>query len=805
MPEVNQVAGDNGQFLDYIFKLSDGASFDAVRLLFGGWVNVLFGGSSSGSPTILTNVLSYMNLISIAFCFIVCAYVVLASVVKTAAEGEVLGKSWSQSWIIIRMVSALGLMMPLPAGVIGVNVSLIQVIVLWIAMVGSNGADFMWQYAVANMIKNEASLNSNSMGTKITLDMVRIMYCASGTAKAKTIRGSGEYEYGMEVYTTDKSGRRTPVSGGMKNLSSIDPKSTVKVSFGSLTNSCGYISVEDKGSSNVNEIVMKHMLNTMSYIYKEIYTPLDNEKYSVGTIKAYLQEGEVNQDRIITDSLKKIDDMVNKYNEAVNKDFENMIKSGINSDQMSGAMEDAKYAKNMASWLFAGSFYNFFDEKVVAHSNGINVANNAVNFIDPNTCAAEMAMVQGTFGFARLFSSSADDNTCYSDLEKTKGNELITAYTSTKNAGRTPGDDIGDNDISASCSSATSCDPKIVMGDFAKALIPTVNAGTAGVPVGFMDAIATAGSWAIFNHGAPIANSPDSSVIGFSYSDDNGALKMGNALSTISAMGHSMIGTVKNGLILYGVMEFLHGMTDSGPLSTFTGGVSKVIKALANMLVAVIILVLPFAVQCAYFIPLIPAIIWVAVAIGWLALLVEAFAASPLAVVQMATPEGEGITGHRMEKAIALIASLVLRPSLSIVGLVASMFLVNIGFTLFNAMLQVASLSVMGVADVVGIVSLIVIWSTSVITMVKTVFNIIPTLGNDILEWFSGGMSRSFGNNIAGEASTGFTRTSMHDMQTALKASGGDKEGSVLGRAGLRTKAGANWAKGKWMNRKKGV
>ncbi len=63
MPEVNQATGDNGQFLDYIFKLSDGASFDAVRLLFGGWVNVLFGGSSSGSPTILTNVLSYMNLI----------------------------------------------------------------------------------------------------------------------------------------------------------------------------------------------------------------------------------------------------------------------------------------------------------------------------------------------------------------------------------------------------------------------------------------------------------------------------------------------------------------------------------------------------------------------------------------------------------------------------------------------------------------------------------------------------------------------------------------------------------------------
>lgn len=44
MPEVNQMAGDDGKFLDYIFKLSDGASFDAVRLLFGGWVNVLLVG-----------------------------------------------------------------------------------------------------------------------------------------------------------------------------------------------------------------------------------------------------------------------------------------------------------------------------------------------------------------------------------------------------------------------------------------------------------------------------------------------------------------------------------------------------------------------------------------------------------------------------------------------------------------------------------------------------------------------------------------------------------------------------------------
>ena len=798
MPEVNQVAGDNGQFLDYIFKLSDGASFDAVRLLFGGWVNVLFGGASSGSPTILTNVLSYMNLISIAFCFIVCAYVVLASVVKTAAEGEVLGKSWSQSWIIIRMVSALGLMMPLPAGVIGVNVSLIQVIVLWIAMVGSNGADFMWQYAVANMVKNEASLLSNSMGTKINLDMIRIVYCASGAAKAKTIRSSGQYNYGIEVYTTDKYGVKNPLSGGMKDLGSVDPKNVTKVSFGPLTNSCGDISAKSSDSNNINEVVMKHMLKTMSYIYNEIYTPLNDEKYNVGTIKAYLLEGEIGQDRIITDSLKKIDGLVDKYNEAVNKDFENMIKSGFGSDQMSGAMEDAKYAKNMASWLFAGSFYNFFDEKVVAHSNGVSAANDSVNFIDPNTCSAEMAAVQGTLGFARLFSSSSD-STCYSELEKAKGDELIAAYTSTKNAGRTPGDSAASSDLSASCSSATSCDPKIVMGDFSKALIPTVNATTAGVPIGTMNTIATIGSWAIFNHGAPIANSPDSSVIGFEYADDNGALKMGNSLATISAMGHSMIGAIKNGLILYGVMEFFSGLADKAPF--VGGGVSKVIESLSNMLVAVIILVLPFAVQCAYFVPLIPAIIWVAVAIGWLALLVEAFAASPLAVVQMATPEGEGITGHRMEKAIALIASLVLRPSLSIIGLVASMFLVNIGFTLFNAMLQVASHSVMGIADVVGIVALIVIWSTSVVTMVKTVFNIIPTLGNDILEWFSGGMSRSFGNNIAGEASTGFTRTSMHDMHQALKGNGSGGSRSMFNKLGGK----ASEVGRKIRNRKKGV
>lgn len=783
MPATSNVTGEKSEFLDYIFKLSDGQSFEVAKLLFGDWINVLFGGTSSGTPTILTNVISYMNLVSICFFFVVCAYITLASVVKTATEGEILGSKWSQSWILIRMVSAISLMLPLPAGLIGVNVSLIQILVLYIAMVGSNGADYMWRYAIFNLVANEVSIKTTGMGAKITSDMVRILYCANGIAKAKSER-TGKNEQ-MEVYVTYKDGSTAQFGGGVGSLGSVAAASN-KISFGPKTNSCGYISVDaDKSEDSLGTVAQLALVKTMVDVYNNVFTPINNDKYNTGTLKAYLLEGD-SQDRVLSKALKSIDAAVENHRNIVVESFEKF--SGDVTDGSSISDKTRKFTSNMTSWVFAGSFYNFFDERIVAHSRGMNMVNTGVTYSSPDTCKPEMAEYQG--GWMSSFDVLNMNFTCYSAMEIEKGKLLLAAYgksfnTDAKNASA----ESKSIDISASCTSEESCDAPSTINAFSKQINPAVSYAP-DVAGSILDGMATLGSYSFFNWGAYVANKPDGDVIGFTNIDDGGALKMGNALGTISAMGHSMLGAIRNGLVFVAAANILMGVAEGfdATLAGFLGGAvasGAAQSALANIMTAIIaavMIILPFAVQCAYLVPLLPAIIWVAVVIGWAILLVEALAAAPLAVVQMATPEGEGITGSRMERAIALIAALMLRPSLSVVGLIASMFLVNIGFALFCAMLQLASYSVVGTFDLIGIVVLIMIWAISSVAMVKEVLKIIPTLGNDILEWFSNGVARSFGGHMASEATTGFTRMSMNDMRDVY---GGATKGKGSLRGGV--------------------
>lgn len=791
--EVANIRAGDGEFLSYIFKLSNGQAFDLVRMLFGDWVNVLFGGDSTGVPTVLTSVVSYMNLIAIVFCVVVCAYITLASVVKTATEGEILGSKWSQSWILIRMVSAISLMLPLPAGLLGVNVSLIQIIVIWIAMVGSNGADYMWRYAVANLIYNEVTMKTGHMGGKISADMLKIIYCASGIAKAKQIRTGSAFE--IPVYVTNDQGIRTLFNGGMNNLASIG-NDVRRVTFGPVTQSCGYIEVDGDINNNIEagelrNIAQTSLLKTMSELYTEVYKPLDEPNYNADTLKTYLTEGERADNRVLSTAIASYGKALDNQRKYIKESLLNYAKS--NKGELDGVSSNAKL---LASWIFAGSFYNYTDERVVAQERGATLVNGAVTFNSPDMCNIEIVT-------SKMYSSgwfgSSNEDTCYSREEYEKVNVFLSAYgNSTNTKGRGKSASPNDVDISANCQSQESCDAKSTMQAFAEGLNPTSTIAAGGAS-SIMNTIAVAGSWGIFNFGADVSDAtndfnPDD--IGFEHLQDDGTIKMGNAIATISSMGHTIVGTVVTGAAMVGVLNVMKGGLD-GMSATFLGTVggalpSKIMAAgivnLITLMITAMMMIMPFAIQCAYLIPLLPAIIWLSVVVGWVILLVEAMAAAPLAVVQMATPEGEGITGSRMERAIALIAALMLRPSLSIVGLIASMFVVNIAFTLANVILKVASFSVVGGVDLFGMVILICIWATSCIAAVKEAMKIIPTLGNDILDWFSNGVARSFGGHMSAEASVGFNRHTLQEVAGAMRHAKAERR--RLRFAGARQKGG---------------
>lgn len=113
-------------------------SIEILGSIFGSTVGDFYLG---GVPNpILYKLIEKLNFTIIALGAIVVSYVSVTSVLHTAQEGSMLGKSWSSLWIPLRSIIGLSLMVPTPA----TGYCLIQVGVMWLILQGVGIADIMW-------------------------------------------------------------------------------------------------------------------------------------------------------------------------------------------------------------------------------------------------------------------------------------------------------------------------------------------------------------------------------------------------------------------------------------------------------------------------------------------------------------------------------------------------------------------------------------------------------------------------------------------------------------------------------------
>ena len=85
-----------------IFGTPSGAAWDAAKLIFGDWLELVFNDVGSGSATIMTHVAGYVNFLAYVLITVIMSYVLIASVIKTASEGKVMGNGWSTVWLPLR-------------------------------------------------------------------------------------------------------------------------------------------------------------------------------------------------------------------------------------------------------------------------------------------------------------------------------------------------------------------------------------------------------------------------------------------------------------------------------------------------------------------------------------------------------------------------------------------------------------------------------------------------------------------------------------------------------------------------------
>lgn len=119
-------------------------SIEYMRYIFGDAVNIIWYGAGPSSPdTILGAMSVVLNLGCLFFSGVIIGYTALVGVMNTANDGEVMGKGYSTMWVPIRTTLAIAIMLPTASGF-----SVMQLGVIWIAGQGVGLADTTWNAAV---------------------------------------------------------------------------------------------------------------------------------------------------------------------------------------------------------------------------------------------------------------------------------------------------------------------------------------------------------------------------------------------------------------------------------------------------------------------------------------------------------------------------------------------------------------------------------------------------------------------------------------------------------------------------------
>ena len=204
----------------------------------------------------------------------------------------------------------------------------------------------------------------------------------------------------------------------------------------------------------------------------------------------------------------------------------------------------------------------------------------------------------------------------------------------------------------------------------------------------------------------------------------------------------------------------------------------------------------------AYYIPLIPFILFSFGALGWLFGIIEAITAAPIVALGIIYAGGDQTLG-KSEPAILLLVDLILRPSLMVIGLLAAIVMVRIGIHYVNLGFSITGGNVFagGISYLTSVISLIIMYSILMVITVQFCFKLIYLVPNRVMRWI-GGQADAFESGKEDEKATreGFEKgheefgklgseaaTGKKTMKHATGGFGAGKEMQKAGKQGLQT------------------
>lgn len=728
--------------------------------VFGGFIFAPWGEGANydlNEVSLLSHAIGFSNVPALILGVVILFYTVIGGAINTASSGEVMGKNWSSIWLPIRTASGFGLIMP--ADGVGKGVmSICQLFIIWLILIGSNAGTVLYKNLIDRITSYNPTIDTpmKPVGVKPSVDMLKMLVCANvkvnqmglnarvpqriiatvTTGDPGSIVGKYSTSYSMATVKKEYSYVMQPsdVNGMADKMTNSE---FISVKFGP-DGSCGSIDgyVESRFSeSNTAEGYKAKAVRAGMDKAREL---MSEQLKKLAEIAAAIEDVDVSQtyfaitkekenpveqakSELIT-HLETISDAFNQMAISYSVNTGGLIhKAVVTSDSFASKFNDEVKAGGWGGgglWYYELGSYSSLSPKVIESSHA------GISFTEPFVCQKSGAS-KDCIEFQNKMAQSLALVDYMSSAGVKKAKESGSAHASIS-----PTDDIlGD------CAPDESC---MIGKDTVERLSTSLGKD-------------------ILNHFAK-SDATDSPV-GSSRGDVS-------PFQTVSSIGHTLnnysaIFWTINGIIYatIGSTEFVVNdfLTGTG-LTFFTAGTGKAalgilvggLKWISMSIMAVIMTLASTGFVLAYMIPFLPVITWITMIAGYLITVVEAPVAIPLAVIQAIGPEGEGITGTRLERAMQLLAMSVLKPSLMVIGLIASIHLADIVFEIMNSFFFTAAEHVLhgGIFDIAAVILLFTMVSFSICKLMITVMHKLP---EQILDWFSSGVGRSFGENEAGQ------------------------------------------------------
>lgn len=677
LPTLASADSSGGISLNQFSPPAGDASVGFLREAFGNVVAMIERNSSSAgdADTVTAAGFSIFNSAVLFLSMLFLVYATVKGTVDSAHDGELLGRKMSDIWMPLRAVGGTAVLLPLANGF-----SLIQILVLWVAIQGAGVADAVWgammeKLTQDNMIgrpslPDSRPLAANVLRFEVCMAAMNKMFQESGRTsriqvieKQKTITNTGEVLSGGNLATVAIGG---PVVGAL-NLASSLANARYKVSEYQWSatgntyqnpNVCGalhWTQSEESSESNSNTAVAKGpILAAHSQAVKAMIASLRPVAVQiVGGAKP--SPGAIDQAAFA---------------------YENALRAGAQTAlQQSNERAKTEFIKlsKEGGWLYAGTYYN----QIVRLNDAMQSAINAVPTSAPINIEDKEAK---------------ETLLTYNDALATANEYILNRSNSPKSA------------YQQEWQSAYK-DPD----------------GSVKVPRSWEDIKR------LFSLPALGAiNQMTQEVAGSNLSH----------ISQMKAVGDTIVGAAWG---LVGTMAVANGFANANAVKLTVGNVFDVgaaLSSMSGMLGTIFSLLLLAGLVLAFYVPMIPYIAWIVGCIKWLVMVVENVVAAPIFAAAHVHPDGDDAVG-KAGPGYMIILSTLMRPTLMVFGLIFSITLAQPITHLVNATYMTAVAGSMhdSFNGLGAFVAYSLLYALIMSIVVHAVFGLVNYLPDNVLRW----------------------------------------------------------------------